>query len=70
MKIQFRKKWLLYSIGLIGFFFLGVLIFIIMVYSGVWGKLPSTDDLKELKQAQATLVYDAEEKLIGKYFDF
>ena len=70
MKIQFRKKWLLYSIGLIGFFFLGVLIFIIMVYSGVWGKLPSTDDLKELKQAQATLVYDAEEKLIGKYFVF
>lgn len=51
-------------------FFLGVLIFIIMVYSGVWGKLPSTDDLKELKQAQATLVYDAEEKLIGKYFVF
>lgn len=42
--------------------------FIGSIYLGFWGKLPETKDLKDLKQAQASLIYDTNDELIDKYF--
>ncbi|WP_460218154.1 transglycosylase domain-containing protein [Psychroserpens sp. MEBiC05023] len=40
------------------------------VYVGLWGALPSKNDLKDIKQAEATVLLDANDKLLGKYFIF
>ena len=40
----------------------------ISIYVGVFGKLPSTEDLSSIKQEQATEVRDKDGKLIGKYY--
>ena len=50
-----------------------VAIFILLyfsIYFGVFGKIPSTRDLQDLKQNQATQVLSADEELIGKYYIF
>ncbi len=40
----------------------------ISIYMGVFGKLPTTEDLSSIKQEQATEVRDKDGKLIGKYY--
>ena len=47
-----------------------VLLFWFSVYIGLWGQLPSEDELKDIKQAEATLLLDSNNKIIGKYFIF
>lgn len=47
-----------------------MLLFWCSVYIGLWGKLPSTDELKSIKQAEATVVLDANTEILGKYFIF
>lgn len=64
---KFYLKWA--GIGLISMF-VAVLLLVGSVYFGFFGKLPSKDELKEFKQAQASLVYDSEENLIGKFYIF
>ena len=58
-------KWLLVFGGLV------VMFFVIMYCSilfGFFGKLPSKETLRSIKQAEATQVLDKDGKLIGKYF--
>ncbi|GIZ16288.1 transglycosylase domain-containing protein [Capnocytophaga catalasegens] len=64
---KFYLKWAGISIGIGAFLFI---FFITLVYFGAFGKLPSEKELKELKQAEASLVYDCENQLIGKFFIF
>ncbi|WP_343488458.1 transglycosylase domain-containing protein [Allomuricauda sp. d1] len=45
-----------------------VLIFIGLVYSGIWGKLPNTEELSDIQHQRASEVYSADSVLIGKYF--
>lgn len=40
----------------------------VCVFLGVFGKLPTTDDLASIKQSEATQVLDANGKLVGKYY--
>jgi penicillin-binding protein 1A len=47
-----------------------LVLFWFSVYIGLWGKLPTKDDLKDIKQAEASLLLDAESELLGKYFIF
>ncbi|MCK8480162.1 transglycosylase domain-containing protein [Psychroserpens algicola] len=47
-----------------------LLLFWFSVYIGLWGTLPSGKDLKDIKQAEATLLLDANSELLGKYFIF
>ncbi len=58
-------KWLAVIIGSILLFFVGLYI---SVYFGVFGKLPTTEDVSSIKQEQATQVLDKDGKLIGKYY--
>lgn len=70
MKFTLKSKWLkrLMLASLTGLLLL--MFFWFSVYAGLWGKLPTKDDLKDIKQAEASLLLDAESELLGKYFIF
>ena len=38
------------------------------IYFGLWGKIPNSEDLAQVKQSQATQVLDANNNLIGKIY--
>lgn len=62
------KTWLRRALrtlaGVLGFF---VLIWL-LVWMGVFGHIPTRKQLANIQQEEATLVYSADQKLIGKYF--
>ncbi|WP_047545109.1 transglycosylase domain-containing protein [Psychroserpens sp. Hel_I_66] len=70
MKINFKSKWLKRLLYFFSFGILSVFLFYISVYIGLWGALPSEENLKDIKQAEASLLLDAESELLGKYFIF
>lgn len=51
------------GIGIFGIFYLSI-------YWGMWGKLPSEQELRELEQNEATEVFASNGELIGKYYIF
>lgn len=62
----------LIKIGLsiiLGLLFIGFL-FYLSVYSGLWGAVPESAELKQLKQSEATEIYSSDSTLIGKYYIF
>ena len=67
IKLSPVKKWILASLFGI---FLVFGMFYWSIYLGWWGKVPSEEELKNLKQNEATEVFSSEGKLIGKYFIF
>lgn len=58
-------KWLLVFGASVFVFFLSIYLCTLW---GVFGKLPTTQDLKTIEQAQATQLLDCNGKLIGKYY--
>jgi len=70
MRIKFKKSWLKW---LLKFSLSGVVLMVCFwcsVYFGLWGKLPSKEDISNIKQAEASVLLDANEELLGKYFIF
>lgn len=61
------KKWVL--LVLLGLSLFMSLLFL-SIYAGLWGKLPTTNDLRELQQSQATEILSSDSTLIGKYYIF
>lgn len=47
-----------------------IALFVISIYAGAWGKLPSKKELSDLDYQHATEVYSADSVLIGKYYIF
>ena len=45
-----------------------VSLFYTSVYIGVFGKLPTTDELKNISNEQASLVLSSDSTVIGKFF--
>lgn len=67
---KLQNKWIKLSLILCAsvlIFFIGLYI---SIYLGAFGKLPTTDDLRSIKQEEATQLLDRNEKLIGKYYIF
>ncbi|MEW4923249.1 transglycosylase domain-containing protein [Algibacter sp. 2305UL17-15] len=64
----FKKKWVKWTL----IFGVSVLVFLVglyvSIYLGLFGKVPSTEELSTIKQEQATQVLDKDGKLIGKYY--
>lgn len=60
----------LLRIGILSILFIigSVLLFILSVYLGAWGKLPSKDALTDFRYQRASEVYSADSVLIGKYY--
>lgn len=70
MPKKIKHKYL--KLGLKVLAVLGTLIFlfILSIYFGAWGKIPSKEALGNFKYQQASEVYSADSVLIGKYFLF
>ena len=70
MKFTLKSVWLkrIFKAALTGLSLL--LLFWFSVYAGFWGKLPSKEEIKSIKQAEASLILDANNELLGKYFIF
>ncbi|MGB7784982.1 MAG: transglycosylase domain-containing protein [Salinimicrobium sp.] len=67
MKLSPLKKWVFGSLlGIIVLF----LAFYLSIYWGFWGRIPNEQQLRDLKQNEATEVFSSEGKLIGKYYIF
>jgi penicillin-binding protein 1A len=66
--LKFRRFFLRLFFSLVGLAFLTGIIFFILVFSGAFGPLPKKAELAEIKYEEATLVYSADNKLIGKIF--
>ena len=62
-----KLKWSLIVLTAI---FTVFILFYFSIYFGVFGEIPSTQDLKDLKQNQATQVLSSDGDLIGKYYIF
>ncbi|WP_245583663.1 transglycosylase domain-containing protein [Salinimicrobium xinjiangense] len=58
-------KWVVAS--LLGIFLVFGL-FYLSIYLGWWGKVPATQELRDLKQSEATEVFSSEGELMGKYY--
>ncbi|MDT0685765.1 transglycosylase domain-containing protein [Autumnicola psychrophila] len=46
------------------------LLFFSSIYFGMWGKIPSTEELRKLEQSKATQVLSSDGELIGKFYIF
>ncbi|TRZ45254.1 transglycosylase domain-containing protein [Robertkochia solimangrovi] len=67
LKRLFKKYWKILAIITGSLFFLVVALFI-SIYAGMWGKLPSEEELKHIRLDQATEILDVNGELIGKLF--
>ena len=62
------KKILKYVVVFIAATILTVVLFFLLVYSGVFGSLPGKAELSAISNAEASLVYSTDNILIGEYF--
>ncbi len=63
-----KNIWFKYALKGILFLIILSLLFVTSIYIGLWGKVPSTNQLKNFKQSQASQVLDVNNNLIGKYY--
>ncbi len=68
MKRKTLKRILLWLFSLIIIGIIGVIAFFFSVKWGAFGPLPGDEELGDIRNATATLVYSSDEKLIGKIF--
>ncbi|MGY8914357.1 MAG: transglycosylase domain-containing protein [Flavobacteriales bacterium] len=66
IKNKILKIGLLVTSGLV----LAFVLFLLSIYIGAWGKIPSKKDLSEFNYQRASEVYTADSVLIGKYYLF
>ncbi|MDT0649353.1 transglycosylase domain-containing protein [Autumnicola edwardsiae] len=67
LKTSPKLKWFL--VILLGCLTLALLFFF-SIYFGMWGKIPSSEELQKLEQSKATQVLSSEGELIGKFYIF
>ena len=65
-----KSRYLKYGLWVVTGLVLIVLLFLLSVYLGVWGKIPSKKELANFQYQQASEVYSADSVLIGKYYLF
>lgn len=65
-----HRGWRILKYSILSALFLAVItgLFIYSVYAGLWGKLPSYDELKHIRHAEASLLYTEDGEVIGKYY--
>ncbi|WP_445382697.1 transglycosylase domain-containing protein [Robiginitalea sp. IMCC43444] len=65
---RIRPVWLRWAIA--GLSCIGLLsgLFVLSIYLGMWGKLPSYAELRNTEQPRASEVYTSDSVLIGKYY--
>ena len=43
-------------------------LFVYCVYYGMWGKIPDYQDLREIRNFEASSLYSSDGELLGKYY--
>lgn len=67
-KREFWKTSLIWSVKIGLFAGLVSIIFVSLVYAGLFGKIPSYAEIKSIKNQTASIVYSSDNKMIGKYY--
>jgi len=62
------RKISIFLFKIFGVFILLLFLFFLVVYFGFLGKLPTSGQLEQIKKAQASEVFSADGKLLGKYY--
>lgn len=62
------RNYLRYAAYAVLIFIASILLFIGAIYIGVFGHLPSTEELAAIQQENASVVYSEDGEIIGKYF--
>ncbi len=62
------KRLVIWSVKLGFFAGLATVIFVSLVYIGLFGRIPTYSDLTSIKNQTASVVYSADNKMIGKYY--
>ncbi len=65
-----KSKYIKYGVWVVTGLVVIVLLFLLSVYLGVWGKIPSKKELANFQYQKASEVYSADSVLIGKYYLF
>jgi len=65
---QVKSPFLRYGLLAIGILIAVSILFVLCVYWGVWGKLPTKINLSDFQYQRASEVYTADSVLIGKYY--
>ncbi|WP_250433357.1 penicillin-binding protein 1A [Hanstruepera flava] len=68
LRTLLNKKWIKWPVILLSVGTLFLILLYALTYLGLFGKLPTHQDLSSLNQTEATQVLDRNEKLIGKYY--
>lgn len=65
---KWRKNWLRYSLyGIVSIIAIFLLLFI-LTWAGAFGKIPSKESVKAIRQPEASKIYSIDGKLMGKYY--
>ncbi|UJH91566.1 hypothetical protein LZ575_02235 [Antarcticibacterium sp. 1MA-6-2] len=65
-----RSPILKWTLGIVISIFAILIILYLCIYFGLFGKIPTSEDLQNLDQNEATQVLSADGELIGKYYIF
>ncbi|WP_422083994.1 transglycosylase domain-containing protein [Ulvibacterium sp.] len=63
-----KSPYLRYGLVTVSFFTIALTVFILSIYFGAWGRLPSKKELSHFQYQKASEVYTADSVLIGKYY--
>lgn len=67
---KWQSKWVKAAVISVSAVFVFLIGLYISIYLGVFGKIPTKEDLSSIKQEEATQLLDRQGKLIGKYYIF
>jgi len=67
-KKNIKHKFILLSIKLALTCLTLIIIFVLLVYMGLFGKLPDNQDIKNIRNNSASVVYSADNVMMGKYY--
>ncbi|WP_417876736.1 transglycosylase domain-containing protein [Winogradskyella sediminis] len=68
VKKVFRNKWIKWIVIVSSLILLFLIGLYVSIYLGLFGKVPTVDDISSIKQEQATQLLDKDQTLIGKYY--
>ncbi len=63
-----QKKGFLIAIYSLGGICFSLMLFILSIYIGLFGKLPAKEDLAEIQQHEASQIYSSDNVLMGRYY--
>lgn len=68
LKKTYWKPIILWGLGIGGAVNVAFLIFLFLIFIGVFGKIPSSSEIKSIKNHTASIVYSSDNRMIGKYY--